>query len=427
MKQVITAVSAPIQARVIIPGSKSITNRALLLAALADGVSELFDVLISTDTLAFMQALRGLGIVVQTDVGERTCIIAGCSGHFPKKQTAVWCEDAGTVARFLIAACAASNGNYDFDGSKRLRERPIFALVKTLCAQGAKVFPENAQQMPFALTGADGLTGGTIEIDSHETSQFVSALLMIAPFAKHEIILKTHASVSHTYVDMTCQIMADFGVLVRRMRNGRHSVPAPQRYGARDYVIEPDLSTASYFFAAAAVTGGCITIQPISRAGSKQGDVEFLSVLEKMGCQVEESVLGLSVRGPDMLKGISVNMMHFSDTFMTLAALAPFANSPTTITNIGHTRLQESNRISAMREGLESLGVTVEEGPDWIRVYPGSPRAGVINSHHDHRIAMAFSVIGLKVPGIEIDDSECVAKTCPDFFSLWQTLSASKY
>jgi 3-phosphoshikimate 1-carboxyvinyltransferase len=232
--------------------------------------------------------------------------------------------------------------------------------------------------------------------------------------------------VSHTYVDMTCEIMADFGVLVRRMRNGRFSVPAPQRYAARDYVVEPDLSTASYFFAAAAVTGGRVTIQPISRS-SKQGDVEFLSVLEKMGCQVEESVLGLSVHGPDVLKGVSVNMMHFSDTFMTLAALAPFANSPTTITNIGHTRLQESNRISAMREGLESLGVRVEEGPDWIRVHPGRPRAGVINSHHDHRIAMAFSIIGLKVQGIEIDGSECVSKTCPDFFSLWQNLSSSKY
>ncbi len=424
MKQLISAVSAPLQARVIIPGSKSITNRALLLAALAEGVSELFDVLISTDTLAFMQALRNLGIVVQTDVAERTCIIAGCAGHFPKQQAAVWCEDAGTVARFLTAACAASSGSYDFDGSKRLRERPIFALLKTLCAQGARVFPDHAHQMPFTLTGADGLNGGTIQIDSHETSQFLSALLMIAPFAKHEVILKTPASVRHTYVDMTCEIMADFGVLVRRMRNGRYSVPAPQRYGARDYVIEPDLSTASYFFAAAAVTGGHITIQPISRTGSKQGDVEFLSVLEKMGCQVEESVLGLSVHGPDMLKGISVNMMHFSDTFMTLAALAPFANSPTTITNIGHTRLQESNRITAMREGLESLGVKVEEGPDWLRVYPGSPRAGVINSHRDHRIAMAFSIIGLKVPGVEIDDSECVAKTCPDFFALWQALGA---
>jgi 3-phosphoshikimate 1-carboxyvinyltransferase len=428
MKQAITAVGAPIDARIIVPGSKSITNRALLLAALADGVSEIFDVLISADTLAFMQALRSLGVVVQTNLEERSCIVAGCAGHFQKKHATVWCEDAGTVARFLIAACAASSGGvYDFDGSKRLRERPISALLKTLMGQGAKFMPVDAQQMPFTMIGLNGLSGGAVEIEGHETSQFISALLMVAPFAKQETILKTISIVSQSYVDMTCEIMADFGVLVRRMHNGRFSVPVPQRYAARDYVVEPDLSTASYFFAAAAVTGGRITIQPLSRTASKQGDVEFLSVLEKMGCQVDESVLGLSVHGPDVLKGVSVNMMHFSDTFMTLAALAPFANSPTTITNIGHTRLQESNRISAMREGLELLGVRVEEGPDWIRVHPGAPRAGEINSHRDHRIAMAFSIIGLKVRGVVIDGAECVAKTCPDFFTLWQDLNSVKY
>jgi 3-phosphoshikimate 1-carboxyvinyltransferase len=426
MKQSIQAITGPVQARIVIPGSKSITNRALLLAALADDVSELFDILISDDTLAFMDALRQLGVTVQTNVHSRTCVITGCHGKFPNKDASIWCKDAGTVARFLLAACAGSSGTYHFNASKRLCERPILALLKTLRMQGARVTPEDAEKMPFTLMGTDGLQGGDVEIDGTETSQFASALLMAAPFAKLEMTLKTKDAVSSPYIEMTCEIMADFGVLVRRMHHGLYSVPAPQRYGARHYVIEPDLSTASYFFAAAAVTGGEIKIQPLIRSASKQGDVEFLTVLEKMGCQVDEDATGLCVRGPEVLVGVNVNMMNFSDTFMTLAALAPFANSPTTITNIGHTRLQESNRISAMRKGLEKLGIQVEEGEDWIKIFPDVPTAGVIDSHHDHRIAMAFSIIGLKVPGIEIDGAECVAKTCPDFFELWQGLTLQK-
>lgn len=427
MKQSIRAVNFPIHARVAIPGSKSLTNRALLLAALAEGVSELFDILISDDTLALIDALHKLGIIVQLDKDNHSVIIAGGQGSFPKKEAAIWCKDAGTIARFLLAACASSQGNYQFDGSERLRERPILSLLRTLTNQGAKIIPTEAEKMPFTLVGTDGLSGGIIEIDGSETSQFASALLMVAPFAKQEVIIKTHDVVSSPYLNMTCEVMADFGVLVRRMHQTRFSVPAPQRYLARDYTVEPDLSTASYFFAAAAITQGTITIQPVNRAESTQADVEFLTVLEKMGCQVEESMSGLLVRGPEVLTGVSVSMRDFSDTFMTLAAIAPFADTPTTITNIGHTRRQESNRITAMKMGLESLGVKVQEGSDWIRIFPGTPTAGVINSHKDHRIAMAFSIIGLRVEGIEIDGAECVAKTCPDFFKMLEKLNYVSY
>jgi 3-phosphoshikimate 1-carboxyvinyltransferase len=211
-------------------------------------------------------------------------------------------------------------------------------------------------------------------------------------------------------------------VLVRRMHQARFSVPAPQRYTPCDYVVEPDLSTASYFFAAAAVTGGQVTIQAVDRKISKQGDVRFLKVLEKMGCEVIEHPDGLTVKGAAVLQGVSVDMQHFSDTFMTLAALAAFAVTPTTITNIGHTRLQESNRITVMRKNLENLNIKVEEGEDWIKIYPSTPRAGIVDSHRDHRIAMACSIIGLRVAGIEIDGAECVTKTCPDFFVLWESL-----
>lgn len=422
MKQSIRSTKQPIHAHVIIPGSKSITNRALLLAALADGVSELSGMLISDDTRAFVNALHALGIVIQLDEADRSCIVGGSGGQFPRSEATIWCDSAGTVARFLLAACAASSGKYFFDATPQLRQRPIEPLVKVLCAQGAKVTPEDATHMPFTIKGTNNLSGDHIEIDGKETGQFISALLMIAPFAKSPVEITSEDIVNRPFVDMTCTMMAEFGVLVRRMHRARFLIPVPQRYKATDYVIEPDLSTASYFFAAAAVTGGEITIQAFDRENSKQGDVKFLFILEKMGCEIIESAKGFAVKGPKELRGVNADMRDFSDVFMTLAAVAPFAKTPTTITNIGHTRLQESNRIAVMREGLEKLQVKVEEGADWLKIYPSEPKGGVINSHQDHRIAMAFAVIGLRVPGVEINGASCVSKTCPEFFELWEKI-----
>jgi 3-phosphoshikimate 1-carboxyvinyltransferase len=244
----------------------------------------------------------------------------------------------------------------------------------------------------------------------------------VAPFAKTSVLLETENLVSEPYIDMTCSMMSEFGVLVRRMHYARFYIPTPQRYHPREYVVEPDLSTASYFFAAAAVTTGEVTIQAVNRETSKQGDKAFLNVLEKMGCTVIESANGLTVKGPVELHGLNVDMRDFSDTFMTLAAIAPFATTPTTITNIAHVKLKESDRILAMRTNLEKLGIKVESGNDWIKIYPGVPAAGIIDSYNDHRIAMSFSVLGLRVPGILIDNPECVSKTCPEFFELWGQL-----
>jgi 3-phosphoshikimate 1-carboxyvinyltransferase len=418
MKKQIKTAAKPLLARVIIPGSKSLTNRALLLAALASGESFLSGILFSDDTYALIHALCALGVDLQVDEVSRTCRVTGCGGQFPAQQASIHCRDAGTVARFLLAACAVSRGRYVFDASTRLRERPIADLLRVLRAQGAQI---NAEKMPFSME-ASGLQGGMIEVSSTETSQFLSALLMISPFAKQSVLLKTNEVVSAPYVEMTCQMMSDFGVHVERVSQSDFAIAVPQQYQARDYVIEPDLSTASYFFAAAAVTGGCVTIQPLTRKQVKQGDVAFLNVLEAMGCQVIEHASGLRVQGPKKLQGVTVNMQDFSDTFMTLAAIAPFAETPTTITHIGHTRHQESDRISAMRKNLEALRVKVEEGADWIKVYPSEPQGGLLNSYQDHRIAMACSLIGLRVPGIEIEDAECVAKTCPTFFEMWESV-----
>ncbi|MHB1949148.1 MAG: 3-phosphoshikimate 1-carboxyvinyltransferase [Gammaproteobacteria bacterium] len=422
MKITIPAVNNPIRASVTIPGSKSMTNRALLLAALADGVSEISRLLISDDTRALVNALHELGIELQLDEINHTCIVNGNGGHFPNKHASIWCDSAGTVARFLLAACAISPGKYFFDATPQLRARPISPLLKVLCAQGAKLDPKDALQMPLTIKGTDSLVGGEVEIEGSETGQFISALLMVAPFATTPIEILSENIVSRPFVDMTCAMMADFGVLVRRMHSTRFLIPVPQRYKATNYVIEPDLSTASYFFAAAAVTGGEVTIQAFNREDSKQGDVRFLSILEKMGCEISEVSSGFTVSGPKELSGVNVDMRDYSDVFMTLAAVAPFAKSPTTITNIGHTRLQESNRITVMRSELEKLHVKVEEGPDWLRIYPSEPKAAVIDTHRDHRIAMSFSIIGLKVPGVVIDGAECVSKTCPEFFTLWEKL-----
>lgn len=422
MKQLIEVAKKPIQANLSIPGSKSITNRAVLLAALASGVSEIFDILISDDTKALIKALIELGVIIQLDEAERSCIVGGVSGHFPKQEAKIWCAEAGTVERFLLAACASSPGKFFFDGSLQLRTRPIEPLLRNLCNQGANVIPRDADKMPFVLQGIEGLHGGVVDIDGSDTSQYISALLMVAPFAKSTVTINVYDTVSSPFVEMTCAMMAEFGVLVRRFHQSKFSIPVPQRYIGRDYHVEPDLTTASYFFAAAAVTGGQVTIQPINIKYSMQGDARFLTILEKMGCKMIENQNGLTLEGRTELQGINVDMSDCSDTFMTLAAIAPFAKTPTTITNIAHTRLQESNRISVMRGELAKLKIKVEEGPDWIKIYPSTPSAGIINSHHDHRIAMAFSIIGLRVPGIEIEGAECVTKTCPDFFELWKSL-----
>lgn len=247
MKRSIRVATKPIQTRMMIPGSKSITNRALLMAALAEGVSEVTQILISDDTIAFIEALRQLGVMVQLDKATQSCIVLGCSGRFPKLDASIQCKNAGTVARFLLAACAASPGKYSFDASLQLQNRPLAELLRVLCAQGAKIEPPNATQMPLTIYGDDGLQGGNIAIDGSLCGQFVSALLMAAPFSKTSTLIEVRNLVSRPFVNMTCAMMSEFGVLVRRLHQERFSIPAPQRYIARDYIVEPDITTAGYF------------------------------------------------------------------------------------------------------------------------------------------------------------------------------------
>ena len=426
---------------VSLPGSKSVTNRALLLAALADGDSVLEGALVAADTLAFAGGLRSLGLKVTglgaeggPDAGDAGRVrVRGAGGRIPARRAHVWCADAGTAARFLLAACAAGHGRYEFDASEQLRRRPMGPLLEALRAQGAAFAPADATGLPLTLI-ADGLAGGRLALAGDVSSQFVSALLMVAPLARAPLTLAVEDLVSRPYVDMTLAMMSAFGVDAGR--DGYASfVLRPASYRAREYAVEPDASTASYFFAAAAVTGGRVTVKGLRRHGGLQGDVRFLDVLEMMGCRVRETEAGVTVEGPGavggapptradgpVLRGLTVDMSDIPDTFMTLAALAPFADGPVTMTGLATVRLKESDRIAAMAEGLRRAGVLAESGPGELRVYPGAPHGAAIDPRGDHRIAMSFSVLGLRVSGIVIQDPRCVAKTCPPFFHLWEHL-----
>ena len=409
-----------------VPGSKSVTNRALLLAALADGGSTLDRALVADDTLAFADGLRSLGFEVAweaaggDDAGGDAAgrlRVRGTAGRIPATEASVWCADAGTAARFLLAACAAGHGHYAFDASAQLRRRPMGLLLDALRAQGTAFEPAGADAFPVTVV-ADGLAGGEVVLPGDVSSQFVSALLLAAPLASSPLDVRVERLVSRPYVDMTLAMMAQFGVDTEREGHASFRV-RPSTYQARDYIVEPDASTASYFFAAAALAPGRVTVPGLRRRGGLQGDVRFLDVLEAMGCQVSDGTEGASIQGPaGALAGLTVDMADIPDTFMTLAAIAPFASSPVTVTGIGNVRLKESDRIAAMEEGLRRVGVRTESGPDHVRVFPGPVHGATIDTHGDHRIAMSFSVVGLRTPGVVIDDPACVRKTCPGFFAL---------
>lgn len=423
MLRTIRTAQGPIKTRMILPGSKSITHRALLLAALANGVSEISGLFIDEECKAFIAALRQLGIVVQLDESSHSCIIAGGNGHFPKKQTTLWCANSKTAMQFLITACAASPGVYYFDGAPALRRLALSKLIHLLYRQGAQFIPPDIEHIPLTLIGTESLDGGDIIFDTPMNNQLISALLLIAPYTRSTLHLFVPELVNQQAIQMTCSMMAEFGVLVHRIHQGQFMVPVPQRYQARDYKIEPDFALAAYFFAAAAVTQGEMTIQMTSRATSKQSAVHFLTVLEKMGCLVHESRSGITLKGPLALQGIEVSMREISDCFLSLAAIAPFAMTPTRITLTGAPSQKESTRLVRLKNELIKMNISVEAGDRWIKIFPGNSQSAILNAHNDYRLAMAFAIMGLKIPDIRIQNSECVTSIYPDFFTCWNTLS----
>jgi 3-phosphoshikimate 1-carboxyvinyltransferase len=415
----IEPLDGPVDATVHVPGSKSVTNRALLVAALADGASTIRNTLFSDDSYWLMHALVRLGFDLRANRKTGETGITGQNGIIPERDVEVFVGNAGTVARFLPPALALGEGPYVVDGVPRMRERPVGDLVDAMRLLGAGVgYGEEDGRFPLRVEGG-GFRGGMARVRGKSSSQFVSGLLIAAPYAEEQVRLEVEGREEWPYVGITAEVMRAFGVEVG-IEEERYTVE-PAVYRAREYEVEPDASAASYFMAAAAVTGGRVRIPGLG-AGSPQGDLRFAEVLREMGCEVEVGEDDVEVRGPDRMRGVEVDMNAFSDTMITLAAIAPFASTPTVIRNVEHTRHQETDRVSAVATELRRLGISVEEGRDLLRITPGTIRPTVVETYGDHRMAMAFAVTGLVAPGIRIRDPGCVTKTFPDYFERLDTL-----
>jgi 3-phosphoshikimate 1-carboxyvinyltransferase len=408
---------------VTIPGSKSITNRMLLLAALADGTSRVGNALDADDTRLMIEALRTLGANLTPGEQAGEWIVDGLGGA-PRGGTdsqpiPLFCGMAGTVARFLIPICAAGKGLFSFGADPQLLGRPLGPLLTTLREQGARLSPPDVSALPLHLD-ASGLAGGDLAIDTSVSSQFLSGMLLAAPLARAASQFEVALPVSRSYVDLTVGAMRVFGASVQH-EPGSITVAA-DGYTAAECTVEPDASTASYFLAAAAVTGSTVTIPGLDLDRTAQGDARIAVLLEQMGCRIL-SRSPLTLQGASALHGIDSDMSDSSDVFMTLACVAPFADSPTTIRGIEHVRGKESDRIAAVLENLTRLGIATESGEGLIRVLPGAPRPATLRTFRDHRIAMSFSIIGLRAP-VELEDPTVVDKTCPTFFDLWRGTGA---
>lgn len=388
----ITPFTRPANGSITLPGSKSITNRALILAALSSGTTTLHDALFSRDTQIMVAALRTLGIAVETDEIALTIRITGCSGEIPVREARIEVGNAGTAARFLTAlVCLRPDGVYHFDGDEAMRRRPIGALLDALTQQGAQA---DARTFPFTLRTA-GLPGGEVSLDASESSQMLSALLMVAPHAKSPLVVKLRGEVgSKPFVQMTEAMIKQFG-----------SNPA-------EYKIEGDASAASYFLALPVVTGGQLALA--NYGGPLQGDVKFRDVITTVGAARH---------------AVTQNFREFSDTFLTLATLAPLLDGPTRITGIAHTRKQETDRVAGMARELTKLGQHVIETEDSLEIHPRPLRPGqVISTYHDHRFAMSFGILGCHDlhgdghPWLSLQDPACCSKTFPHFFELLESL-----
>ncbi|MDD2921999.1 MAG: 3-phosphoshikimate 1-carboxyvinyltransferase [Anaerolineales bacterium] len=428
----IAPITHPLNSTVRVPGSKSLTNRALLIASLANGTTHLANALFSDDSRYFAKALQTLGFDIQLDEVNHEMTVTGLGGKIPATKAELFIGNAGTAARFLSAFLTLGNGEYILDGEPRMRERPIGDLVDALAQLGCDIQPflnsefriQNSEICPPVKIIANGLRGGKTKIAGDISSQFLSALLMIAPYAQNEIEITLSTELnSKPYVDMTISIMKDFGVEVKRNGYQSFSVPiANYQLPITNYSIESDASAASYFFAAPAICGGTVRVENISRK-SVQGDIAFLDVLQQMGCSVTETDRCLLVTGHSPLRGLDIDMRDIPDTAQTLAVIAPFANSPTRIRGIASARVKETDRVHATCAELTHLGVQVEEHEDGMTIYPCQTfRPANIQTYNDHRMAMAFSLIGLRFDGVTIENPSCVSKTFPNYFEVLETL-----
>ncbi|MBK8915190.1 MAG: 3-phosphoshikimate 1-carboxyvinyltransferase [Phycisphaerales bacterium] len=406
------------------PGSKSYTNR-LLVCALADGESTLSGAALCDDTDRMVLGLRSLGIDARLDAPTRSIRVAGCGGFPPQQDCELDAGDAGTAMRFLTALACLGHGARRLDGSTRMRERPIGALVEGLRALGARVVYETADGFVPISVAAEGLTGGLVEFDRPISSQFISALLMVAPYAAGDVFVRIGGeSPSRPYLDMTLGVMRDAGVeVLADPPLTRFVIAASQRYRAGEYAVEPDASGAAYLWALAAVSGGCVRVEGLTLA-SRQGDVRFVEMLGRMGCIVREDATGVEVRGPadQRLRGVDVDLNDMPDAAPTLATAALFAAGPTVIRNVANLRVKESDRIAALAEELRRLGAGVDVREDGLRIEPPARLTPArIRTYRDHRMAMSFSLVSCGTE-VEIEDPGCVSKSFPEFWGFARAL-----
>ena len=412
----IEPLSAPIDAVVRPPGSKSITNRALVCAALAEGNSVLRGALDSEDTQVMIEGLRALGIKVEAQDARKTLIVEGCAGKIPARSAKIHVGNSGTTIRFLTALATLGRGNFELDGIPRMRERPIGDLADSLNQLGADVRCLSPDRCPPVSIEATGLDGGEVAIRGDISSQYLSGLLMAAPCAQRDVEIDVQGTlVSVPYVAMTLAVMKAFGAdAAAESDYQRLRVSHQADYRGCDYEVEPDASAASYFWAAAAIAGGTVTVEGLHR-DSLQGDVLFVECLEKMGCQATWLPDRITVEG-GKLKGIEVDMNAISDTVQTLAVVALFAEGPTRIRNVAHIRHKETDRIAAVATELRKLGAEVQASDDALEIVPRELSPASIDTYNDHRMAMSFALAGLRTQGVVIRDPGCTRKTYPNFF-----------
>lgn len=407
----------PLEAQLRVPGSKSLTNRALLVAALADGPSTLRGPLVSDDTAAMIRSLRQLGAAI--DDGGPDWQIEGNGGRLRRPAAPLDVGNSGTTARFLAAAACLADGPVLIDGDARMRERPIEDLVEALRALGAQCEIRGADGCPPLRIAGGGLGGGRASIDASRSSQYVSALLLAAPYAQRDVELELLGGrlISRPYVELTLQVMRAFAADAAWYGEGRLRVTAGAHYRGRDYAIEPDASAAAYPFCAAAIAGGRVRVEGIAR-DSIQADLGLLPLLAQMGCRVERGPDFAEVEGPrGALRPIDADLNDLPDASLALAVVALFAQGPSHIRNVGSLRIKETDRLHALETELSRLGARAHAGAEDLRIEPGPLHGAEIRTYRDHRMAMAFALAGLRVPGVTIQDPGCVTKTWPDYFT----------
>jgi 3-phosphoshikimate 1-carboxyvinyltransferase len=430
----IEPLSGPFTAVVRPPGSKSLTNRALVLASLAKGSSTLGNVLFADDTRVMLEGLSRLGFTISIDAAACIVGVSGAGGALPAAEAELFCGNSGTTIRFLTALCSLGHGRYRLDGVERMRQRPIGELVNGLNNLGVRTEYAGQVGFPPVIVDADGIAGGLLTYGTAASSQFLSAVAMISPFARHEVRIELEGrQTSWPYVVMTMRLMDEFGVTPELIRDPITSEPRciviPRGvYHAVDYAVEPDASNATYFLAAAAINPGSkVTIQGLGR-GSLQGDVGFADVLHRMGANLIFGRDFITLIGPERLEGIDVDLFDMPDTAQTLAVVALFAEGPTHITGLRSLRVKETDRLAALCVELAALGAAVNvEDDDTLQIDPPvNIQSAAIATYDDHRMAMSFALAATRRNGIVIRDGHCVNKTYPDFFGDFRKMLESR-